>query len=238
MKAPPGFAYCREGTDSLLLRNDLRDEVSAVLRAFLDGALPAGRRLQGGRGGARAVGLRDGREMVLRSNLRGGAPALLLRDLYFGVRPRPFRELAVTERLRGSGVRVPESLGALVRWGGPWWYRGAVATQYVPGSANAWERLREDPSSESRRALCARVAEAVDRLHAAGAVHPDLNLTNFLVCGAARDCEVWIVDCDRVRFVRITPRLRRRAWHRLRRSARRLDPGGAVVNPGWFPRAA
>ncbi len=85
---------------------------------------------------------------------------------------------------------------------------------------------------------CVAVMEAVDRLHDAGAIHPDLNLTNFLVTRDEGQLRVWIIDCDRVRFTRVTLRARQRAWRRLQRSARRLDPTAEVVRPEWFEGGA
>jgi hypothetical protein len=69
---------------------------------------------------------------------------------------------------------------------------------------------------------------------AAGGIHPDLNLTNFLVCETEGGPDLWLVDCDRVRFAEAGLAERRRARQRLRRSARKLDHKGEVIDPAWL----
>lgn len=224
------------GADRLLVRADV-PEIQALLPRFLDGITPPGARaLAGGRGAAVSVPLGSGGRAVLRRNLRGGLPARFIRDLYFGWRPRPFAEVAALERLRAAGLRVPDALGAIARAAGPGVYRGAVATREVAGSANGWEYLRAAEALPARRRVCAGIVALVDEMLAAGAVHPDLNLTNFLVVAAAGEEApvIWLVDCDRVRFGATGPAHRERALARLRRSARKLDPAGEVVDPAWL----
>jgi 3-deoxy-D-manno-octulosonic acid kinase len=75
------------------------------------------------------------------------------------------------------------------------------------------------------RAAGAQIA----RLHAAGIVHPDLNLRNILVAGA----EVYLIDFDRARVLArpVSRGARARGLLRLARSARKLR---AAVDPaGW-----
>jgi hypothetical protein len=192
--------------------------------------------LAGGRGGSRLVDLPGGAQVVLRRNQRGGLPARCVRDTYFGWRLRPFAEVEVTERLRARGVRVPEALGAIVRRVAPYAYQGGVATRYIPGSVNAWEYLRQCPSIADRRRACAAIGNAIEALHAGGARHADLNLTNFLIV-PGDPVAVWIVDFDKARLAPVSAAHRARAWRRLRRSARRLDPGGSVIDPEWLQPA-
>jgi hypothetical protein len=109
-----------------------------------------------------------------------------------------------------------------------------VATDEVEGSVNLWEQLRAGGSLEQRQQACARAVDLVDRMLAAGAVHPDLNLTNFLVRQTGGDGDLWLIDCDGVRFGATGRAARRRALERLQRSARKLDPSGAVVDPTWL----
>ncbi len=232
MQAPPGFAWRHSGADTALVREDVGEELADLLRQMMRGGLEA--TLPGGRGAAAAAALADGTEVVLRRNRRGGLPAAFLEDVYFGVRPRPFLEVAVSLQLRQRGVRVPEPLGALVQRRGPLAYRGGVATRRIARSRNAWEYLRRLESRAERRRVCAALVGAAERLLDAGAIHPDLNLTNFLVQDGEGACDVWIIDCDKVRFGRITPSCRARVWHRLQRSARRLDPRAEIVDPDWL----
>src|SRR5262245_31876076 len=232
---PPNDAFVEitAGRDRMLLRDEVRGDLERLLPALLDGArLPDERALRGGRGTTLSVSLATGGRAVLRRNLRGGWPARFVRDLYLGVSPRPFAEVRATERLRRAGVAVPEPLGAIARRSGPLVYRGAVATREIENSANLWEYLLGESSIERRRSACAAAVALVDRLLAAGAFHPDLNLRNFLVTDGGQ--RLWLVDCDRVRFGRTGAGHRRRALSRLLRSARRLDRDGRIVEPGWF----
>jgi hypothetical protein len=66
-------------------------------------------------------------------------------------------------------------------------------------------------------------------MHRAGAIHPDLNLQNYLVRRTPVGVEAWVIDLDRVYFGRITARVRRAAFERICRSIRRLDPQSAVM---------
>jgi len=221
------FQVRREGWSRLLVHPQA-ERVLPLLRLWCLGRLPPARPLFGGRGGVAVYDIDDGPAVVLRPYRRGGWLARFNRDLYFGLRPRPFREVRVTETLRQRGVPTIEVLGGAVRWVGPGIYRGAVLSTYVVGAVNLWHYLCS-ASAEERGRVCARAARATRRLHDAGAVHPDLNLQNYLVCKRRGDVEVLIIDCDRVALRRVTARDRRAAFARLCRSIRRLDPQSAVV---------
>ncbi len=237
MTPPEGFAQLRHDDAVLIVRRGWEHALAPLLAEFLHGRLPAGcERLSGGRGETVAVQVAAREWAVLRRAIRGGLPARFARSLYFGIRPRPFAEIAVTEVLRKRGVRVPEPLGAAVRWVLPGCYRGAIATRQLRGATNLWDWLRSAESAAERQRACAAALQAVADLQQAGGVHPDLNLKNFLVLPREKkEPEVWIVDCDRVRICSsFGPWRRKLAWRRLQRSARRLDPGGAVVDPQWL----
>jgi hypothetical protein len=232
MQAPAGFVVRHEGPYTIWLLPEDDDDLGRLLRDFLEGNLrePA-RSLAGGRGGALAIDLPGG-GIVLRRSLRGGFPARVVADLYLGRTYRPLHELAMTEVLRERGVRVPRCLGAIVRSVGSFWYRGAVATQEIPSSITLWEHLRRTPSAHERELACRAAVHAVEAMHAAGVVHPDLNLFNLLVTGVANRPDVWIIDCDGVAWAQ--PRARERAWRRMRRSARKLDPEARLIEPSWL----
>jgi hypothetical protein len=221
------------------VRRDVGDEMSRLLPLFLGlKRVPGTRVLAGGRGVTLSAPVRDGVRAVLRRNLRGGLPARFVRDLYLGWGARPFAEVEAGERLRAMGLPVPETLGALARRVAFLFYRGAVATREVERSANLWVYLEETADAAARRRACAAAGEVVRALHDAGAMHPDLNLQNFLVQPDPRDGaavpRIWLIDCDGVRFTSVGAAERRRARERLARSCRRLDPEGAVVDPAWF----
>ena len=206
----------------------VRDELLPVIREWSAGTPPHGRTLPGGRGGVRALDLSTGLSVVFRPYRRGGFVGRWNRDYYLGWAPRPWQELAVTEELRARGVPTVEVLGAAVRWIVPGCYRGALVSREVEDAVNLWEDLqRVDPP---HRAEACRAAAAVTRLlHDRGAVHPDLNLQNYLVRRRGDRIDALIIDCDRVELRTVTENDRRAAFDRLCRSIRRLDPMSAIV---------
>lgn len=225
---PSGFEAVTEGRLQMLVRAGLRDVLAPLLRSWSTDSLPLGRPLAGGRGGVAAFDPRTDVAVVLRPCRRGGWIGRFNRDHYFGYEARPFHEVAVTEHLRTHGVPTVEMLAGAVRWIVPGCYRGAVVSREVPDALNLWQALQRAAASE-RSALCAAAAATTRRLHDAGAVHPDLNLQNYLLRRDGGEWRALIIDCDRVRLAPVSPRDRRAAFARLCRSIRRLDPHAAVV---------
>ncbi len=227
---PDGFRASDAGRLRVVVRDGM-PELATLLQRWAANTLPPARALLGGRGGVGAFQLRPDLTVVLRPYVRGGLVRHLTRTRYFGLRPRPWRELRASEALRAADVPTPEVLGAAVAWTVPGCYRGALATREVPGAINLWHYLQMAAAAE-RGAACAAAATVTRRMHDAGAVHPDLNLQNYLVRRTAAGFDAWIIDLDRVRFRRITARQRRAAFARICRSIRKLDPESAVVTLG------
>jgi hypothetical protein len=223
------FEIHRSGLSRFLVRTDAVDEILPLLRSWAAGQLPPPRPLLGGRGGVGLYDVGSPRSVVLRPCRRGGLVARLNRDVYFGLRPRPFREIRRTEVLRRRGVPTVEMLGAGVRWLAPAAYRAVVGSVYAVGAVNLWEYLRAAVAAERVR-VCQLVADATRVLHDAGGVHPDLNLQNFLVRRRQGEREVLIIDCDRVVLRRVEDRDRGAAFARICRSIRKLDPDSAVLS--------
>ncbi len=226
-RIPNGFTYTRAGRLRLLVRVGM-PELMALLQRWAAGTLPPARALLGGRGGVGAFQLRPDLVVVLRPYRRGGLVGRHNQARYFGVRPRPFRELRASEALRAAGVPTPDVLGAAVRWDAPGCYVGALATREVPAAINLWHYLQMAAPAE-RGPACAAAAAVTRRLHDAGAIHPDLNLQNYLVRRTPSDFDAWIIDLDCVRLGRVTPATRRAAFERICRSIRKLDPESAVM---------
>lgn len=224
--ALPGFELRSDRRLRILARTAFRSRIEPLLRAWASGRLPAGRPVGGGRGGAAAFDVTTDFSVVLRPCWRGGLIARFNRELHFGWSPRPFRELLVSERILRAGVPTVEVLAAAVAWVLPGIYRGAVVTREIPHSLNLWAYLRSAAPADRERA-CRMAAAATRRLHDAGAIHPDLNLQNYLVRGAAE--EVLIIDLDRARLASVSARDRKAAFARLCRSVRRLDPQASVL---------
>jgi len=225
---PAGFEWAREGRLVIALRSDVRELLLPLVQQWAESRLPAGRPLAGGRGGAAAFDLSAGLSVVLRPCRRGGLVSRVNREIYFGWRPRPWRELVVTEALRSRGVATVEMLGAGVRWRGPLWYRGAVVSREIPAALNLWRHL-ETVAPAARVRACERAAAVIRRMHDAGVVHPDLNLQNFLVREDKVGSEVLVIDLDRARLAPARKADREAAFLRLQRSVRRLDPQRRIV---------
>ncbi|HVM95725.1 MAG TPA: hypothetical protein VMT89_05020, partial [Candidatus Acidoferrales bacterium] len=99
LSVPAGFERIRDGHMEIVARHDTRSWLVPVLRAAPhDWSGQSVEHRRGGRGGVVTLHV-NGRPCLIRAYRRGGLPAWVLRSLYFGRRPRPFRELAVTESL-------------------------------------------------------------------------------------------------------------------------------------------
>jgi len=222
---PAGYAWLADGPRRAVIRDDLVGVFAPWLLAP-ELAPPAGaERLGTGRGAAYRVHIAGAPPAVVRIGRRGGAVGRLVRETYLGVRPRPWRELAVSLAARRNGAPVPEVLA--VRVDGWMAYRSAIVTAEIPDARTAIEALRgAEPDARVRIARAAGVAVA--RLHDAGVQHADLNLTNILV-GAGGGT---IVDLDRARVVpgSLGGGARRRNLARLCRSAKKLDPSGELID--------
>jgi 3-deoxy-D-manno-octulosonic acid kinase len=226
VSVPPGYTALAVGTRRALVRDDLVPRLGPWLLATPLAAPPGAVPLDGGRGAAYRLELGSGPAVVVRLGRRGGAIARVVREWYVGARPRPWRELAVSLAARGRGAPVPEVVAACVHgWGA---YRSAVVTSELAGVAPVVAALRAAGSGSARASLAAAAGRAVARLHAAGVAHPDLNLGNIVVGPA----EAAIVDLDRARIGRgaLAPWRRHRSLRRLRRSAGKVDPTGALVD--------
>jgi 3-deoxy-D-manno-octulosonic acid kinase len=226
MRVPAGYTALAIGMRRALVRDDLVPTLGAwLLRAPL--APPAdGAALDAGRGAAFRFRLPTGGDAIVRFGRRGGLVARLVRTWYAGLRPRPWRELAVTLAARRRGAPVPDLLAASVHgWGV---YRSAVVTAEIPGVATAIAALRGAVDRAARREVAHAAGAAVARLHAAGVAHADLNLTNVVVGGGAAA----VIDLDRARLAPgpLSAFARRRSLRRLARSARKLDPAGTLVD--------
>lgn len=225
----PRFRADRRGRLQTVTRNGLEAELGALFLAWSRSDLPGGEPLEGGRGGVAvhplAAASQSSGEVkaVLRPFRRGGFVRHFTNDLYLGRSPRSFAELEVTQHLLDAGVPVVEPLGAAAHWVGPVAYRAAIATRFVEGSRNLWSYLRA-VRKPAREVACVAVAAATRQFHDSGAVHPDLNLQNYLVREEDGRPRIWILDCDGVHLQPVGPADRAAAFERICRSIRKLDP--------------
>lgn len=232
MTVPGTYAVVAASAVRAAIRRDLLPRLSEWLLAPELALPPDAVPLASGRGAAYRVVLPGDVRAVLRLYRRGGWLARVVHQTYLGLRPRPLRELALTEEVRRRGVSAAEVLAARVEGGVA--YRGALLTAEVPDATTLGEALAgADPPA--RVVLAAAAGRAVAQLHAAGVFHADLNVSNILIRPGP---EVVLVDFDRARLTRgpLPPRARCRNLARLARSLAKVDPSGQLA--GETERAA
>ena len=211
----------------------LRGNATAVRSALAAGPLhewasrQPGAQALAGRGAAWAVALGSGDAVVVRHSRHGGALGSILGDR-FVVPTRAPRELANALRLARAGVPTPEVVAYAV-YPAMWpLARADVMTRRVAGVVfpDAW-RAAEDGTA--RTEIVQALATLLLRLRDAGALHPDLNLRNVLIAGAARTRRAFVLDVDRVEFGRPGSRsIAARNLARVVRSARKWKSAWGV----------
>lgn len=211
----------------------MRPDVAAWLPGVFSGAQDGWsgqgvQRLPGGRGGVVVLDAGDAR-VIVRPCRRGGLPARVLRDVYFGWNPRPLRELRVSLALREAGAPVVEAFGAAVQWLAPGCYRGWLASRFLPDAVTLWQWVENGPPASERQTVLAATGTAIRQFHACGGRHPDLNLNNVLVQPRGVSPRIVLIDLDRA-TVHATAEALDAMLQRLARSARKLDPHGSKLD--------
>jgi Lipopolysaccharide kinase (Kdo/WaaP) family len=224
------FIRLAAGPYQLHLRAELAPHAGA-LAMRLSGLASTSGAGAGNRGGGFRLALEGGPELFVRRARRGGAMHFVLDDIYFGLRPRPMRELLVTGEAARRGVPVAEPLGAAVRWVAPGLYRGFFITRAIPGMT-LWEFVQADDDPDVRAHVLGRAREAIETMLRCGLSHPDLNLHNLFVTPRGESFAVIILDLDKARLYGrpLGGYLRRRIAARLMRSVRKLDPMGRYLD--------
>ncbi len=179
-----------------------------------------------GRGMLRRIDLAGGEDALVRTYQHGGLLRRFAGGVFFTWPARPFRELAVTEKIRQRGIPTLNILAAAVeRLWGPF-YRGWLVTRELRGAHDLWTTLQNDVNHQTGRSLLGAVARGVRRMHLEGIYHADLNLKNILVRNENGEVGIYLIDFDRARlYPQEIPSLQAdRNLRRLLRSVRKLDP--------------
>jgi hypothetical protein len=224
----PEFARLELGRSVLLIHREILDHAAAIAARLvvLKSQSGAGNRKSGFR-----LSLEGGLELFARRSTRGGFVRHLVSRTFFGIDPRPFRELAVAAEARRRGVAVAEPMGAMVEWIVPGVYRGYFLTRALPGMT-LWEFMRTDDDPAVREHVLMKARAAIVTMHERGVLHADLNLHNLMVTQAGESFSVVILDLDKARLFdhAVAARDRRANAQRLLRSARKLDPAGKLFD--------
>lgn len=181
----------------------------------------ADRRELVGRGPVYAVRI-DDTPVVIRRVRHGGLFAAITGDLFIGPTRAPY-ELAVSARLRESGVATPEVMAYVVYRAGPGLSRADVLTREVDDAADLLTVLGSGSTLADRAGAWDAVRVLIADLTRVGAVHADLNVKNVLIVPAPGARPVaYALDVDRVRWRKPgDPAVERANWARLHRSARK-----------------
>jgi len=227
-EVPGGFIRITEGRREILAREDFLPYLREK------GLLDPGRlfkELEGMRGGklkgrGELLLLEGGIRLVVRKYRHGGVLRVFSKDLFvFG--SRPFKELLVTEWLRGKGIRTLEVVAAIKEKVGPLFYRGYLITRFLPKAKDMTTYLLSSPPSAERRKVIERAALVTREVHRLGLLHADLHLKNFLVDGE----EVLLIDFDRAKLTTPPkPTKVARNLKRLDRSAEKLKRWGVPIS--------
>ncbi|HKY60482.1 MAG TPA: lipopolysaccharide kinase InaA family protein [Gemmatimonadota bacterium] len=181
----------------------------------------------GGRGAVYLARL-AGRRVAVRHARRGGWMRWL-GDRYLDRPPRPFREVAVSARLRAAGVATPEVLAAVVTPARPG-YRADLATEWIEPGHDLRALLAPNVyPAEARRAGLEAAGREVGRAHRAGLDHPDLNVGNLFLEPADPGWRAWLLDLDRATIGRRSPDTPSRNVARLVRSLEKERRAGAIA---------
>lgn len=221
----PDFTRLVAGRRRFYLRRDLAGSAGAILSA-IDAVMRSGAKGKGNRSSGFAVNL-DGVPPLFARRSRRGGMMWFLGDIHIEFAPRVVNELAVTEEALRRGVPVPEPIGAIVERLMPGVHRGTMITRALNGMT-LWEFVHTDDDPEVRSHVFRLARHAIDKMHAAGVFHADLNLHNIFVTPAGESFSIVLLDLDKARLYRraIPKFMRARNLARLARSVRKLDPHG------------
>jgi len=150
-------------------------------------------------------------QAVLRQYLRGGAAARISRDRYFFFgygRSRPIVEANLLAHMYFLGLPVPRLLCGICKRKGLT-YSGALLTERIQDAQPLADRMSDLSSTDP---VWPAIGHCLQRFHAAGVYHADLNARNILL---DKQDTVWLIDFDRGRL--LTP-----GTHRLKQNLQRL----------------
>lgn len=219
MSIPVSYSLIQIGKTYLLLHNDYKK--SLLRQGIVEVKTFLTRHLQEthyheGRTLHPSIPLENGKRMVLRQYSHGGLLRALTGNLYL-IGSRSFRELAITEEIRSSGIPAIQLIGAIHQMVVRPFYRAYLLSLEIPHAKNLIQYFQQNGSNLSRESLLHKrktirsAGALLGQFHRAGFYHNDLQLKNLLVV----EDQVLIIDFDRS-YRKATLSLRERIKNLLR----------------------
>ena len=175
---------------------------------------------------------KNGKGFVLRRYFRGGLLSKWVEDSYFflGIRKtRAYREQAMLKKMRKLGLPVPKPVALLVTKAGLI-YRASIIIRLIEQSQDLFHILRERALTESEWVA---VGTLIRQFHDQGVYHSDLNIHNIMMNDEGK---LWLIDCDKGRFVEPNASNLESNLSRLKRSLEKESkkwPQFHWRNPDW-----
>jgi 3-deoxy-D-manno-octulosonic acid kinase len=201
IRIPTSFFPIKKGQVVILLKEEYKDFLLKQgiddLKTFLKKNTQFSYHLKG-RTLHPSIPLGDGKRMVLRQYSHGGLLRTITGNLYlFGA--RSFRELALTEEIRSSGIPTIFPIGAIHHRIFFLFYQAYFLSLEVPNAIDLiqyFQEMRARPTREnlsSKRKTIRSVGLLIRQFHQAGFFHGDLQLKNILIAGD----QALLIDFDR-----------------------------------------
>ena len=198
---PPSFSLIKKGSTFLLLNDGYRDLLlrSGIedIETYLSRRKREARTVSGRRAHL-SVAIENGERMIVRHYSHGGLLGFATRDFYC-LGSRSFRELALTEEIRASGIPTVCSIGAIHQRLLLFFYRAYFLTREISEAKNFIEYLSETGRSAQgeqlsrKRGILRDAGHTLRKFHDAGFFHADLQLKNLMVA----DAKTYLIDFDR-----------------------------------------
>lgn len=177
------------------------------------------------------------RRWVVRHLSHGGLLAPITGDRFLNVgHPRPFNELSLSVKLSELGIATPAVVAAVLYPAGMS-YRGDVAREEIDNALDLADCLfKSGTAGPGRSAAIAAAGGLIGSLHAAGVIHPDLNIRNVLIQHGGDRPIAYILDTEKCRLTsRLSQSARRGMLERFERSARKFESrtGSVLDSQEW-----
>ena len=200
----PLYVEVRSPAAAWIARRDCAEAIGRGEADALFGRRPGGPARPGtGRGPMDRFSL-AGRPAIGKRALHGGLLGPLLGRLYLGSR-RAVDQVRTAVRLERAGVATPEVLAVgSARAFGPFRAQ-AIVSRRLQGAQNLYELAAGAPARRRRRDVLLLCADLLRRLHDAGFVHADLNVSNLVLERGPEGETLHVVDLDRGRFHTFVP---------------------------------